>query len=45
MNGIPLEVLHHQYLTSKLSKYKMSYDQFAYYYTKWVNEYNCKANE
>lgn len=42
MNGIPLEVLHHQYMVSPLCKYKMSYDQFAYYYTKWVNEYNCK---
>lgn len=42
MTGIPLEVLYHQYMSSQLAKYQMSYDQFEYYYTKWVNEFNCK---
>lgn len=44
MNGTPLEVLYHQYLISPKSKFRMTYDQFAYYYTKWVNEYNCKLD-
>jgi hypothetical protein len=41
MNGTPLSVLYHRYMSSPLGKYDMSYEQFVYYYTKWVNEYNC----
>lgn len=44
MNEISLEVLYHQYMSSPLAKYRMSFDKFAYYYTKWVNEYNCRTN-
>jgi hypothetical protein len=42
MNGVPLEVLHHQYMSSPLAKYRLTYEQFAYSYTKWINE---KLNE
>jgi len=42
MNGTPLSVLYHRYIQSQLAKYDLSYSDFAYYYTKWVNQYNCK---
>jgi hypothetical protein len=29
-------------MSSPLAKYRLTYEQFAYYYTKWINE---KLNE
>ena len=42
MNGTPLDILYSYYRAHPLSQFRMTYEQFAYYYTKWVNEYNCK---